>query len=80
MCVLTKPLYLLRLEGIAILALSAFAYRELHGSWIFFAVLFLAPDLFMLGYLANARLGAAIYNSIHTLFAPAVLIECRAMD
>ena len=35
-------------------------------SWPLFAVLFLAPDLAMLGYLMGARIGAAVYNVAHT--------------
>lgn len=44
-----------------------------------FAVLFLSPDLFMVGYLVNARIGAAVYNLVHTLFAPAVLIAIAVL-
>jgi hypothetical protein len=72
--VFTKPALLLRLEGAFVLAISVFLYRESHASWILFAVLFLAPDLFMLGYLINPRIGAAAYNVVHTLFAPGILI------
>lgn len=70
----TKPVFLLRLEGVAFLVASIFFYRQSHASWVLFAVLFLAPDLFMLGYLVNARVGAAAYNMVHTLFVPGVLI------
>jgi hypothetical protein len=72
--VLTKPALLLRLEGTSVLGLSIFFYRQSHASWILFAVLFLSPDLFMLGYFVNARIGAAVYNFVHTLFAPGVWI------
>lgn len=70
----TKPAFLLRLEGVSILALSILLYRQSHASWILFAVLILWPDLFMLGYLVNARIGATLYNLVHTLLAPAVLV------
>jgi hypothetical protein len=72
--VLTKPAFLLRLEGASILSMSIFFYHQSHASWILFAALFLSPDLFMLGYLVNARVGAAVYNFVHTLLAPGVLI------
>ncbi len=45
-------------------------YQQLHGSWLWFAALFLVPDLFMLGYLANKRVGALVYNLAHTYTAP----------
>ena len=38
-----------------------------------FLLLFLAPDLSMLGYLANPRLGSLVYNLAHTYFVPLVL-------
>jgi hypothetical protein len=71
---LTKAAFLLRLEGASVLGLSVLFYHQSHASWLLFAILFLSPDLFMLGYLADARIGAAIYNSVHTLFPPGVLI------
>jgi len=64
---------LLRLEGAAALAGSVIAYRATGGDWLFFAALFLLPDLSMLGYLINRRVGAPIYNAAHTYLAPAAL-------
>ena len=62
---LTRPALLLRVEEAALLAASILLYAHLHFSWWLFAGLFLAPDLFMLGYLANPRIGAALYNLGH---------------
>lgn len=70
----TKVAFLLRLEGASLLILSLFFYHQSHASWILLAVLFFWPDLFMLGYLVNPRMGAGVYNSVHTLFGPGVLI------
>jgi Domain of unknown function (DUF4260) len=64
---------LLRAEGVLVLALAILAYRHLGGSWTLFAVLFLAPDLTMAGYLFGPRRGALIYNLGHTYLAPALL-------
>ena len=55
------------------LAASLVAYGLLGFSWLLFAVLILAPDLSMFGYLAGPRVGAIAYNAVHTLIAPAVL-------
>jgi hypothetical protein len=63
---MTFPRLLLHLEGLAIFLLSLFAYSELGASWSLFAWLFLAPDLAMLGYLMNPRVGAIAYNIAHT--------------
>jgi hypothetical protein len=35
-------------------------------SWVWFAVLFLAPDLSLLGYLLGPKAGAWLYNLGHT--------------
>jgi hypothetical protein len=64
---LTRPAILLRAEEAVLLALTIFAYQHLHYSWLLFVLLFLAPDLSMLGYLINTRIGAATYNFAHTL-------------
>jgi len=71
---LSRPSFVLCLEEAALLLLTAEVYRQLHYSWLLFAVLFFAPDIFMLGYLVNPRLGAAIYNFGHARFVPLVLL------
>ncbi len=71
---LTHPATLLRIEEAALLILSLFAFQHLHASWLLFAILFLTPDLFMLGYLINTRVGAATYNLDHTLTLPLALL------
>jgi len=70
----TKPSILLHLEEAALIILTIFAYQHLHYSWLLFAILFFAPDLSMLGFLANVRLGAAMYNLVHTITLPLLLL------
>lgn len=65
---------LLRLEGAAIGAAALGAYVLLGESYLLLAVLFLAPDLAMLGYLGGRRLGSLAYNAIHTYVGPAALL------
>jgi hypothetical protein len=76
---LTKPKILLHLQGAFILALSVFFYHQLHASWLLFAILFLTPDLFMLGYLANVRIGSAAYNFAHTYITPGILLAIACL-
>lgn len=59
------PKTLLRLEALFVLIAAAAAYARLGASWWMFAILFLAPDLSMLGYLAGRKAGAVIYNVGH---------------
>lgn len=44
-----------------------------------FAVLWLVPDLSMLGYLAGPFWGARIYNSIHAYATPVTLSFCALL-
>jgi hypothetical protein len=57
---------ILRLEGVAAFATASALYVHAGFSWPMFAILFLAPDLAMLGYLLGPRTGAAVYNIAHT--------------
>ncbi len=71
--VLGAPGLILRLEAAAALAVSLAAYARSGESWLMFALLFLAPDLAMLGYLAGRRVGAAAYNAAHSYLIPVCL-------
>jgi hypothetical protein len=44
------------------------------GSWWVFAILFFAPDLSFLAYLAGPRFGAIVYNAVHSTIAPMALM------
>lgn len=65
---------LLRLEGLALLLGMLLLYWNLEGSWWVFALLFLAPDVSFLAYLADARAGALAYNAAHSYLLPAALM------
>jgi len=65
---------LVRFEWAATLVAAVFAYWWLGASWALFAVLILAPDLSMLGYLVGPRVGAVVYNAVHTLIGPLALL------
>ena len=56
---------LLKLESLALWGLSAFLFAHLGYAWWWYALLFFAPDISMLGYLAGPRIGAMIYNVVH---------------
>lgn len=51
----TLPPVLLRTEGATLLALSALLYGLNEGNWLLFVLLFLVPDVSMLGYRARSR-------------------------
>lgn len=60
------PAAVLRLEGLGLLAAACLAYAHLGGSWGWFALCFLAPDLSFLGYLVDTKVGAAAYDAAHS--------------
>jgi hypothetical protein len=64
---------ILRAEGLIELVLAVAVYRHGGGTWAMFAILFLLPDVSMLGYLANPRIGARMYNLGHSYIGPALL-------
>jgi len=67
------PRILLRLEGAALMAAALFLYARAGGGWGFCALLFFAPDLSMIFYLAGPRVGAIAYNCAHVTFLPLLL-------
>lgn len=64
---------LLRLEALVVLLGAGGIYARLDASWLIFALLLLAPDLSMVGYLRDPRVGARMYNAVHTYLGPALL-------
>jgi len=69
----SKPGILLRMESALVLAVAVLLYRAAGARWGVFLLLFLWPDLSMLGYLVSARLGSALYNLVHTYIFPLAL-------
>jgi hypothetical protein len=65
--------FLLRVEGLAVAAVSAALYARYGASWWLFAALWLAPDLSMVGYLRGAAWGSRVYNAVHSYATPATL-------
>ena len=60
----------LKAEGLSVLTLSLLLYRHSGSSWWMFLGLLLIPDLAMLAYLINPKIGAVSYNVVHSYFLP----------
>jgi hypothetical protein len=78
--VLTRPSLLLRAEGGIVFGVSLLLYGELQANWVLFVVLVLVPDLSILGYLSGLRLGTVLYNLVHSLVAPLLLIAISVLS
>ncbi len=57
--------YLIKLEELAQFLACAFALYLLGVAWWVYLLLLLGPDIGMLGYLINTRVGAVTYNVLH---------------
>ncbi len=69
-----KPKLWLRFEGLVLLVSTIVLFFGQHQKWWLYPLLLLVPDIFMLGYLANTKIGAFFYNLGHSYFAPALVI------
>jgi hypothetical protein len=68
--------YLVKLEELSLFGLALFLFSQLDYGWGTYALLFLAPDLSMIGYLMNPHLGAWTYNLIHHKGLSVTLYVC----
>jgi hypothetical protein len=68
------PRLLLGSEGVALFGMAATLYWQFGASWILFAVLLLAPDVGMLGYVRGNRVGAVVYDLVRTYLPPTILV------
>lgn len=56
---------LLKLEELAMFIASLFVLYVSHADWWWYLILVIAPDISMLGYLVNTKVGAWCYNLFH---------------
>jgi hypothetical protein len=78
---ITVLIKLLKAEGFTEGCLGVAVFATTGESWWLFALLALAPDLAMLGYVIGPRVGAISYNLAHSTIGPAVLaIVALALD
>jgi hypothetical protein len=55
----------LKLEELGLFIFGIYLFSFLNYQWWWFLALILAPDLSMLGYAVNAKIGAFSYNVFH---------------
>ena len=65
---------LLRLEGLVLFAGMTALYALWAGPWWLYAVLFFAPDLSFMAYLAGPKIGAWAYNAMHSTVVPMAML------
>src|SRR5271169_1587060 len=67
------PRWFLRLDGLVLLVATAVLFAGQHQHWWLYPALLLVPDLSMVGYLRDPRVGALVYNLGHSYLAPSAL-------
>ena len=71
---------ILRLEGLAVLLGSIwFFFIEIDAVWWLFPLLLLVPNLSMIGYVKDTRLGAITYDLMHTYILAVAVITAGVM-
>ncbi|SCY15429.1 protein of unknown function [Lysinibacillus sp. TC-37] len=65
---------IISLEYVIALIITVFFYGHLDFSWLYFMVFLLLPDITMIGYLLNPKIGAVFYNIGHSFISPALLL------
>jgi hypothetical protein len=73
------PKIFVTLENLVIFLFAVYMYYVFGASWLLFAALFLTPDISMVGYLINSKIGAYMYNAIHNYALAATLLIIAAL-
>ncbi|MEY9868831.1 DUF4260 domain-containing protein [Peribacillus sp. RS7] len=64
----------LHIEGLMVLLAMIYVYSLFEFSWWIFLLLILSPDVSMLAYSIDERVGAKVYNFFHTYTVPIFMI------
>jgi len=56
---------ILKLEELSMFLFSIYLFSQLSFAWWWYLALILLPDISMIGYLVNDKVGAACYNIAH---------------
>jgi hypothetical protein len=71
---LSMPALILKMESLAVFIGAIALYAQQQGDGLAFVLLLFTPDLSMVGYLANPRLGSILYNLAHTYVTPGIIL------
>jgi uncharacterized protein DUF4260 len=56
---------LIKLEELGMFLFGIYVFSSLPYEWWWFPILILTPDISMVGYLVNDKVGAVLYNIFH---------------
>jgi len=69
-----RPRLWLRLDGAVIFVASILFFAQTHRAWWLYPAVLFTPDVFMIGYVRDTKVGAFFYNAGHSYFLPGLLI------
>ena len=69
-----QPIIFQRIEGLIIFVAAYFFYQRADFSLAWFLILLFSVDISMIGYLANKRIGALVYNLAHAFALPLIML------
>lgn len=65
---------ILRIEGALFFLISLYVFHLREMSWLIFILLLFTPDISMIGYLKNKKIGSIIYNLGHNYLLAIALV------
>lgn len=65
---------ILRFEGLCVLILGTIIYLRFSFDFYHFLIFFFTPDITLLGYFVNKKIGAILYNISHSNILPLILL------
>jgi len=65
---------ILRFEGVLFFLISLYLFHLRDQSWLIFILLLFTPDISMIGYLKDKKIGAVIYNVGHNYILAIILV------
>ena len=74
------PKLMLHIEGAALLGVALVLYAVQGYAWSTFWLLLLVPDVAFVPYMLNRRIGTFVYNALHTVTLPLLLVAIAAFS
>jgi hypothetical protein len=70
---------LLHLEGLVFFLVALYLFHLYQGNWWLFLLFIFVPDISMIGYFKDRKLGAIVYNLVHNYILGIVLLALGAL-
>lgn len=65
---------IIKIEGLFIFLAGIYFYNMFSGNWILFMLLIFVPDISIVGFLKNKKLGTITYNLSHNYILAIILL------